>query len=65
MNEYEKLRKALDIFAKYEHRPWLSAEHDELFAGPDPSVVSAEDIEALDQLGWSVSSEPDMFRLFV
>ena len=52
MNAYEKLIAALQIFNKYGHSKFLSAEHDEIFAGPEPSDVSAEDIAELEKLGW-------------
>ena len=56
MNSYEKLIKALEIFNKYDHPgKYVSAEHDELFAGPEASVVSPEDLATLDELGWRPS----------
>lgn len=53
MREVEKLIEALQIFAKYPDADgWLSAEHDEVWFGPDPSIVSDVDKARLNELGW-------------
>lgn len=49
---YSKFIEALTIFQKYDHWQNLSAEHDEVYAGPSPEVVSAEDLARLEELGW-------------
>lgn len=62
---YEEFSKALSIFDKYDHFKSVSAEHDEIYAGPSPSKVSPEDISELDKLGWHPVEEYDCFRKFV
>jgi hypothetical protein len=49
--------RAFEIFKKYTERPdeerfEVCAEHDELWAGPDPITVSDEDREELESLGY-------------
>lgn len=48
--------EAFAIFAKYEGQG-VCAEHDEIFAGPDPSVVTEADKKRLIELGWNPSEE--------
>ncbi len=55
--------KAFTIFAKYNAEDNVSAGHDEIWAGPDPEVVSAEDLAILESLGWYPHDE--CFRKFV
>lgn len=50
---YDDLIKAFEIFKKYPHSGYVSAEHDEVYSGPDPAVVSDEDKAALEELGWN------------
>lgn len=53
---YSELIEALTIFDKYYQEGsygFLHAEHDEIWAGPDPSIVSDEDKEHLKELGWN------------
>lgn len=61
--------EAFLIFAKYAGSvKWqnFSAEHDEVWSGPeDASVVSAEDLARLEELGWYVDEEYGGFRAFV
>ena len=47
--------EAFAIFAKYEGQG-VCAEHDEIDAGPDPSVVSEVDKKRLLELGWRPGS---------
>lgn len=57
--------ESLEIFKKYDDTDGLSgAEHDEVFGGPDPEVVSAEDLKRLEELGW-YDSEYGGFQAFV
>lgn len=45
--------ESFQIFEKYEATDGLiGAAHDEVWAGPDPVKVSAEDVERLEKLGW-------------
>ena len=58
-----KLVEALNIFLKYgdvDHPTYC--EHDVLMICVDPSVVSEEDIQTLDELGFFVSD--DCFKSF-
>jgi len=53
VNEYEKLIEALTIFNKYDHDDKsVAAEHDVVYAGPNPVDVSAEDTARLEELRW-------------
>jgi hypothetical protein len=51
--------EAFNIFAKYapDQLHAVVAEHDQIWAGPDPRDVSAEDHLRLGDLGWFISSE--------
>ena len=50
--------KAFAIFAKYgDGAGKTQARHDELLAGPDPELVSAEDCAQLEALGWGPDEE--------
>ena len=63
MSFYDKFIKALEIFRKYEHDQFICAEHDEIYAGPDPTMMTDEDVEALEELGWLADLET--WHLFV
>lgn len=65
MNVYERMIRALQIFDGYEHDRGFTAEHDEVWAGPDPDSVSAEDLAELEALGWSADRNHDCFHKFV
>jgi hypothetical protein len=53
MDNYKSITQGLAIFSRYEEDPgYFMAEHEEIWAGPNPSVVSTEDIALLDELGW-------------
>jgi hypothetical protein len=57
--------ESFEIFKKYEANDGLGAAgHDEVFAGPDPELVSSEDRTRLEQLGWN-ESEYGGFQAFV
>jgi len=47
--------RAFEIMGRYQ-KPGkmfhVAPEHDELFAGPDPEIVTEEDKKALEELGW-------------
>jgi len=60
---YDEIIEAFTIFKKYSSNDSISAEHDELFAGPDPSIVSKEDLARLKQLHWH-PVEYGCFRMF-
>lgn len=58
--------ESFEIFKKYEATGGLEAvEHDEVYAGPDPKVVSPEDLKRLDELGWHESEYGEGFHAFV
>lgn len=53
MNPWQKFARAFTIFAFYEYDgTCVVSEHDEIFAGPNPSAVSQADSEELIDLGW-------------
>ncbi len=61
----EDLIKALQIFLKYENPNYPThCEHDELFVNIDPELVSKEDIEELDKLGFFVNEDFGGFSSF-
>jgi hypothetical protein len=54
----ENLIKALSILLKYENPSWpCFCEHDQFYVGVNPELVSKEDIEELDKLGFFVDEE--------
>jgi hypothetical protein len=58
--------ESFEIFKKYNATGGLeAAEHDEVFAGPNPNVVSSEDLVRLEQLGWNESEYGEGFQAFV
>ena len=66
MITYDGMIESMKIFKKYassgsEEFP-MNPMHDQLYAGPDPEKVSAEDISRLEELGWFV--EEDSFCIF-
>lgn len=62
--DYDELQAALAIFKTYGGSQWLSAEHDEIHAGPSPKDVSEEHILQLDALGWHPDGSYDSFYYF-
>lgn len=66
MPTYAKWIEAFQIFAKYDPEGTdVAAEHDEMWAGPDPSVVSPEDKARLEELGWRDYEDGNGFHAFV
>jgi len=56
MATYSQFAEAFAIFAKYGDDDFaVCAEHDEIFAGPDPKIVSKEDNNKLKELGWHLN----------
>lgn len=54
-----KCADGLRVLAKYENGG-VTAEHDQLFAGPEGErldVITPEDVAELERLGWYVSSD--------
>lgn len=65
MSTWAEFAEAFTIFAKYDMTyQGVSAEHDEIYAGPPPYDVSDYDLVKLDKLGWR-PSEYDCFQKFV
>ena len=61
---YARLTEAVAIFARYPGDDSIAAQHDELYAGPDPTLVSAEDLARLDVLGWFPNDRHACFQAF-
>lgn len=60
-----ELAESFTIFAKYQTAgEAIVAEHDEIWAGPDPAVMSAEDRATIERLGWDIS-DFDSWHMFV
>jgi len=65
-NSYRGFSEAFAIFAKYEEGEFdTDAEHDEIFSGPSPKIVSTEDTKRLQELGWSPEESLGRWRRFV
>lgn len=64
LNVYERMARAMAIFNSYpvERGGSIHAEHDEMYAGPDPEVVSAEHKAELEELGWLFYEGNDFFH---
>lgn len=45
--------ESFQIFEKYPCYGLDAAEHDEVYGGPKPEVVTPEDRKRLEELGWS------------
>jgi hypothetical protein len=64
MTTAEQWARAFTIFSQYTPSGDVSAEHDEVHAGPDPEVVSDADKAELASLHWHVSEEYNCFKTF-
>jgi hypothetical protein len=62
---WETWIEAFGIFARYTHIPHVAVEHDIIYAGSDPDLVSTEDRERLEQLGWFPAGQFGCFQKFV
>jgi hypothetical protein len=64
---YADYRQAFEIFGRYPDPDGgnLSAEHDQLWAGPDPADVSLDDLRILNDLGWHADPNNGCFHKFV
>lgn len=61
---FAAMAEAFTIFAKYEPSdglPHLAVEHDIIYSGPEPAVVSVEDIKRLEELDWDVDEQLECF----
>lgn len=61
---YRGWAESFAIFAKYsepDHFDHVAAEHDEIYAGPNPAVVSVEDRLALEALCWRADEKLHCF----
>lgn len=61
----DKLIEALQIFLKYGNPEWPThCEHDVLTVDIRPELVSDEDIEKLNELGFHVNEDDDDFQSY-
>jgi hypothetical protein len=62
-NKWRGYAEAFTVFAKYSTSSYdhVAGEHDIIYAGPDPSVVSDEDKATLESLGWHIDTSLDSF----
>lgn len=66
MPSYLELAEAFAIFTRCDpDGADVSAGHDEMWAGPDPSKVSAEDKARLEVLGWHDYGDGNGFHTFI
>ena len=61
-DSFKKVVEGLNILVKYPNSS-ISAEHDQIWAGPFENEVKPEDKEKLEELGWSIKD--DCYRTFV
>lgn len=67
MDQLDKVRKGLNIFAELmpeDSDRNVAVEHDVIYAGPSPSIVTDEKKAELELLGWSPEEEYDCFYCF-
>jgi hypothetical protein len=64
MSAYDKITRAFAVFAKYDHTPGVAAEHDLIYAGPDPDEMSPDDVATVEALGWHREGEYECWGLF-
>jgi len=57
--------EAFAIFALYQEKASIAAEHDIILAGPSWETMAAEHRERLDQLGWFHSEEFNRTARFI
>jgi|WetSurSiteA1Bulk_404760.scaffolds.fasta_scaffold409074_2 hypothetical protein len=66
-NTWKGMAEAFEIFSRYateDDGGSTAAEHDEIYAGPSPSVMSEEDMIRIEELGWLVDDEFDCWKKF-
>lgn len=65
LSDYDKIAQAFEIFRNFSNHKdhSVSAQHDVIYAGPDPVDVPDEYKEKLAALGWH-PSEHDCFEYF-
>jgi len=57
--------EAFTIMAKYTEELWnVQEDHEIIYAGPNPEVVSDEDKARLDELDWMICEEHECFSKF-
>ena len=59
-----RLIEALTIFQKYPDAKGYSAQHDTLYAGPDPMQTGHDDCRRLYELGWIPNNEFECWQVF-
>lgn len=66
LTDHDKIVLAIKIFENYmqEDEMFIHAEHDVIFAGPDPEKVSEKDTRLLEDLGWHPSVAIDCFSFY-
>jgi hypothetical protein len=65
LTEYGHMARAFLIFDMYGNdRQGVSAEHDQIWAGPNPAIVSPEHRAELDTLGWHADEPHQTFYRF-
>lgn len=62
LSYYDELIRALEIFKLYHGEEYMTAEHDEIKAGPAPEIVSAEHILELEELGWHPNEDVSFYH---
>lgn len=64
---YADYAEAFTIMAKYATNDYASVavEHDIIYAGHDVESVTREDLERLEELGWTIDDDLECFYHFV
>ena len=57
--------EAFSIFAGYDGEGPVAVGSDEMFAGPDSSMVTPAHLARLKELGWRLDEESECFHAFV
>ena len=64
LSKAERISLGLQIFQKYPGDHEVSAQHDILYAGADPEVMTENDKEVVEKLGWHEEIEYDCWGFF-
>jgi len=66
MTDFDKISRGFDIFRSFtdDKNQSVSAQHDVIYAGPNPIAVPDEIKAQLEELGWHPDNELECFYYF-